>query len=131
MDFLKNAASQLGQQQQQQQQPQDGQQQQQQQQGGGGGLGGLVAGLAGGGNLGDKLNSMGGGGAQGEANEDYLDKGVDLVQQHILGEGPQDNETAAEQMKDEVISDMIRDKYKGVTGKDFPIPDKEQKFGGL
>lgn len=25
--------------------------------------------------MGDKLNSMAGGGAQGEANEDYLDKG--------------------------------------------------------
>ncbi|BEJ13634.1 hypothetical protein CspHIS471_0308080 [Cutaneotrichosporon sp. HIS471] len=131
MDFLKNAAGQLGQQGQGQQQPQDGQQQQQQQQGGGGGIGGLVAGLAGGGNLGDKLNSMGGGGAQGEANEDYLDKGVDLVQQHVLGQGPQDNETAPEQMKDEVISDMIRDRYKQTTGKEFFIADKEQKFGGL
>jgi hypothetical protein len=36
----------------------------------------VVSGLTSGqGNLGDKLNSMGGGGAQGEANEDYLDKG--------------------------------------------------------
>jgi len=46
-----------------------------------------------------------------------------------MGQGAQDNETAAEQAKDEVISDMIRDKYKATTGKDFFIPDKEQKFG--
>ncbi|CAK9783387.1 hypothetical protein CC85DRAFT_282124 [Cutaneotrichosporon oleaginosum] len=128
MDFLKNAAGSLGQQ--GQQQPQEGQQQQQQQQGGGG-LGGLVSGLTSGGNIGDKLNSMGGGGAQGEANEDYLDKGVDMVQQHVLGQGPQDNESAAEQAKDEIMSDMIRDRYKGMTGSDFPIADKEQKFGQM
>jgi len=29
--------------------------------------------------MGDKLNSMAGGGAQGEANEDYLDKGESSV----------------------------------------------------
>lgn len=39
-------------------------------------LGNAIGGLtSGGGNLGDKLNGMAGGGAQGEANEDYLDKG--------------------------------------------------------
>jgi hypothetical protein len=60
-----------------------------------------------------------------------------------MGQGPQDNESAAEQAKDEVISDMIRDKYKvsregqepanaqGATGSDFPIADKEQKFGQM
>lgn len=39
-------------------------------------LGSTISSLSSGGNLGDKLNSMGGGGAQGEANEDYLDKGM-------------------------------------------------------
>lgn len=48
-----------------------------------------------------------------------------------MGAGPQNNESAAEQAKDEVISDMIRDKYKTATGSDFPIADKEQKFGGM
>lgn len=56
--------------------------------------------------------------------------GVDIVQERFMGQGQQSNETAAEQAKDEVISDMIRDKYKGMTGSDFPIADKEQKFGG-
>lgn len=58
-----------------------------------------------------------------------LTPGVDLAQQYGLGQGQQSNETAAEQAKDEVMSDMIRDKYKGVTGSDFPIQDKEQKYG--
>lgn len=47
-----------------------------------------------------------------------------------MGQGPQNNESAAEQAKDEVISDMIRDKYKGVTGSDFPIADKQAQYGG-
>jgi hypothetical protein len=55
---------------------------------------------------------------------DYLDKGVDWVQEHVLGEGPQDNESALEQAKDEQISDFIRSQYKTATGKDFPIADK-------
>lgn len=38
-------------------------------------LGSTLQGLTGGGNMEDKLNSMGGGGAQGEADEDFLDKG--------------------------------------------------------
>ncbi|KAL2757746.1 hypothetical protein ACRALDRAFT_2025469 [Sodiomyces alcalophilus JCM 7366] len=77
----------------------------------------------------DKVNSMAGGGAQGEKNEDLLDKGVDLVQEHVLGQGPQSNESAAEQAKDEVISDTIRSKYKGVTGSEFPVADKDKKYG--
>ncbi|KAK2593634.1 hypothetical protein QQS21_008682 [Conoideocrella luteorostrata] len=78
----------------------------------------------------DKLNGMAGGGKQGEENEDGLDKAVDFVQEKFLGEGDQSNETAAEQAKDEAISDFIRDKYKTTTGKDFFIPDKEKKYGG-
>jgi hypothetical protein len=41
-----------------------------------------------------------------------------------MGQGPQDNESAGEQAKDEAISDYIRKGYKGATGKDFPIADK-------
>jgi hypothetical protein len=55
--------------------------------------------------------------------------GVDFFQQKFMGAGDQSNESAAEQQKDEVISDMIRDKYKGVTGSDFPIKDKEKQYG--
>jgi hypothetical protein len=54
---------------------------------------------------------------------------VDLVQQHVLKEGDQSNESAVEQAKDEQISDFIRDKYKQSTGKDFFVPDKDKKFG--
>lgn len=46
--------------------------------------------------------------------------------QQALGGGDQSNETAAEQFKDEQISDMIRSQYKSTTGKDFPIEDKER-----
>ncbi|CAE6422195.1 unnamed protein product [Rhizoctonia solani] len=82
---------------------------QQQQSGGGGVMGGI--------------NNALGGGQKGEQNEDLLDKGVDLVQQR-MGAGDQSNESAAEQAKDEAISDMIRSQYKNTTGSDFPIADK-------
>jgi len=52
------------------------------------------------------------------------DSGVDLVQEKVLGQGPQDNESAMEQAKDEQISDFVRRGYKGATGKDVPIADK-------
>lgn len=55
--------------------------------------------------------------------------GVDAVQQYGLGQGPQDNESAVEQAKDEQISDFIRGKYKSTTGKDIPIEDKKTTFG--
>ena len=42
----------------------------------------------------------------------------------MLGQGPQNNETAVEQAKDEQISDFIRGKYKTETGSDMPIKDK-------
>lgn len=80
------------------------------------------------GGLGNKLNSAAGGGRESEKNEDYLDKGVDLVQEKIFGQGPQDNESAVEQAKDEQISDFIRSQYKNATGKDIPIKDKETRF---
>ena len=50
---------------------------------------------------------------------------IDWVQEHVLGQGQQSNESAAEQLKDEQISDFIRDQYKKATGKDFPIADKK------
>ncbi|KAH7271755.1 hypothetical protein FSOLCH5_004614 [Fusarium solani] len=77
----------------------------------------------------DKLNGMAGGGAQGEKNEDGLDKAVDYVQEKFLGQGDQSNESATEQAKDEAISDFIRDKYKETTGKEFFVDDKDKKFG--
>jgi hypothetical protein len=46
-----------------------------------------------------------------------------------MGAGPQDNESAVEQAKDEQISDFLRGKYKSTTGGDFPIKDKETKLG--
>ncbi|PSN60639.1 hypothetical protein BS50DRAFT_579164 [Corynespora cassiicola Philippines] len=76
------------------------------------------------GGLGDKINSAAGGGRESEKNEDYLDKGVDYVQEKFLGQGPQDNESALEQAKDEQISDYIRKQYKNTTGSDIPIKDK-------
>ncbi|KAJ4338978.1 hypothetical protein N0V95_007923 [Ascochyta clinopodiicola] len=93
--------------------------QQQQSSGSGGFLGGI----------GDKLNSAAGGGRESEKNEDYLDKGVDFVQEKFLGQGPQDNESAVEQAKDEQISDFVRGQYKKTTGSDVPIKDKETRFG--
>ncbi|KAL1304899.1 hypothetical protein AAFC00_003817 [Neodothiora populina] len=77
----------------------------------------------------DKINSAAGGGRESEKNEDYLDKGVDFVQEKFLGQGPQDNESAVEQAKDEQISDFIRGQYKSYSGKDMPIKDKETRFG--
>ncbi|GAP92981.1 hypothetical protein SAMD00023353_9900250 [Rosellinia necatrix] len=74
----------------------------------------------------DKLNSLAGGGKASEKNEDALDKGVDWVQEHVLGQGDQSNESAAEQAKDEKISDFVRDQYKKTTGSDIPIKDKER-----
>ncbi|PPQ75754.1 hypothetical protein CVT24_002659 [Panaeolus cyanescens] len=85
---------------------------------------GMGSGGSGGGGFMDKVNSSMGGGKSSEANEDYLDKGVDFVQERFMGQGPQDNESAFEQAKDEQISDAIRRGYKSTTGSDFPIRDK-------
>ena len=41
-----------------------------------------------------------------------------------MGQGPQDNESAVEQAKDEKISDFIRGQYKNATGSNMPIEDK-------
>ncbi|KAI9652479.1 MAG: hypothetical protein M1831_006748 [Alyxoria varia] len=82
-----------------------------------------------GGGIMGKLNSMAGGGKESEKNEDGLDKGVDFVQEKFMGGDKQDNETAAEQAKDEAISDFIRDKYKSSTGSEVPIKDKDKSYG--
>ncbi|CAE6457252.1 unnamed protein product [Rhizoctonia solani] len=75
--------------------------------------------------LSGKLNEMAGGGKKSEANEDKLDKVIDIYQEHVLKQGPQDNESAFEQAKDEQISDALRAGFKMVTGKDIPLKDKE------
>lgn len=41
-----------------------------------------------------------------------------------MKQGPQDNESALEQAKDEQIANAIRGQYKNMTGKEFPIADK-------
>lgn len=52
-----------------------------------------------------------------------------MFQEKVLGQGDQSNESAAEQAKDEAISDFVRDQYKSTTGSDFPIEDKDKKYG--
>ncbi|KAI0366531.1 hypothetical protein BV20DRAFT_951957, partial [Pilatotrama ljubarskyi] len=71
-----------------------------------------------------QMNQIAGGGTAGEAKEDKLDKSIDWVQEHVLGQGQQSNESAAEQLKDEQISDFIRNQYKNITGSDLPVKDK-------
>jgi len=51
------------------------------------------------------------------------------VQEKVLGQGQQSNETAAEQAKDEAISDYVRDKYKETTGQEFFVKDQDKKYG--
>ncbi|KAK4146063.1 uncharacterized protein C8A04DRAFT_26225 [Dichotomopilus funicola] len=80
---------------------------------------------SGGDGLMDKFNNLAGGGAKGEQKEDGLDKGIDWVQEKVFKQGPQDNESAAEQATDKFIADQIRNQYKNATGRDFPIADKE------
>ncbi|KAI7311589.1 hypothetical protein KC315_g12283 [Hortaea werneckii] len=79
---------------------------------------------SGGGGLMDKINTMAGGGKASEKDEDALDKGIDAFQQYGMGEGPQNNESAVEQAKDEAISDYIRGQYQDATGSKMPIEDK-------
>ncbi|KAF4633091.1 hypothetical protein G7Y89_g5032 [Cudoniella acicularis] len=132
MDFLnkftggedKNQSQNGGQQQQQYSSPTQNQgQHSNQQQGGGNGASSFFSGI------GDKLNTAAGGGRESEKNEDMLDKGIDMFQEKVLGQGPQDNESAVEQAKDEQISDFIRGKFRDTTGKDIPIKDKKTRFG--
>lgn len=76
--------------------------------------------------------------------------GIDFVQEKFMGQGPQNNESAVEQAKDEQISDFseytptsrvgeagkwrancpaVRGQYKSATGSDMPIKDKETRLG--
>lgn len=50
--------------------------------------------------------------------------GIDFVQERVLGQGAQNNESAIEQAKDEQVSDFIRGQYKNQTGKEFFVKDK-------
>ncbi|PSR84104.1 hypothetical protein PHLCEN_2v5532 [Hermanssonia centrifuga] len=68
----------------------------------------------------EKLNEMAGGGAKSEENE-----AVDFIQEHMLRQGDQSNESALEQMKDEQISDAIRLAYRQVIGHELPVKDKK------
>jgi hypothetical protein len=54
-----------------------------------------------------------------------IQTGVDLVQEKVFGQGPQDNENALEQAKDKQISDFVRSKWKSTTGSDVPFKDKQ------
>jgi hypothetical protein len=94
----------------------------------------------------DKLHGMAGGGPESEKKEDTLDKGefllasdviesnkpyhskantlspgIDWVQENVFKQGDQSNESAAEQAKDRMIAQQIRDQYKNYSG------GKEQK----
>lgn len=41
--------------------------------------------------------------------------GIDVIQEKVLGQGPQNNESAIEQAKDEQMSDFIRSKVRGTS----------------
>ncbi|EAQ87827.1 hypothetical protein CHGG_04446 [Chaetomium globosum CBS 148.51] len=120
MDFVNKIANQV-----QGDKPQGQQSQQQPQQSSSGG--GFM----------DKLHGLAGGGPESEKKEDALDKGIDWLQEKVFKQGPQTNESAAEQAKDRLIAQQIREQYKNATGKDFPIKEEERKaaekngFGGL
>ncbi|AEO66602.1 e4c4ceb0-a765-498c-99c5-6538e9a62e0e [Thermothielavioides terrestris] len=79
---------------------------------------------SGSGNLMGRLQGMAGGGPQGEKHEDALDKGIDWVQEHVFKQGPQSNESAAEQAKDKFIAQNVREQYQKATGKEFPVKEK-------
>jgi hypothetical protein len=59
----------------------------------------------------------------------YTVTGIDFVQEKFMGQGPQNNESAIEQAKDEQISDFIRGQYKSKTRSNVPIEDKPTRFG--
>ena len=56
---------------------------------------------------------------------DNILSAVDFVQEHVLKQGDQKNESAWEPAKDEQISDAIRKTYKNATGHEFFVKDKE------
>ncbi|KAJ7580918.1 hypothetical protein C8J56DRAFT_896271 [Mycena floridula] len=68
------------------------------------------------------LEKMGlfGGGAAAEKKEDHLDKAVDFIQEHVLHQGSQKNESVLEQLKDKQIASAVRDQYEHLTGYELP-----------
>ncbi|KUI63110.1 hypothetical protein VP1G_10229 [Cytospora mali] len=56
----------------------------------------------------DRLNEGMGGGRKAEEQEDLLDKTIDAIQQYVLLEGPQQQESCLEQIKDKQIAQFIR-----------------------
>ncbi|KAL0958705.1 hypothetical protein HGRIS_014036 [Hohenbuehelia grisea] len=71
------------------------------------------------------LNTVMGGGKSAEEKEDMLDKAIDYAQEHVLKQGPQDNEDAVEQATDKIIAGAVRDQYKKLTGNEFPLAEKK------
>jgi hypothetical protein len=51
-------------------------------------------------------------------------QGIDWVQEHVFKQGPQSNESAAEQAKDKFIAQNVREQYQKATGKEFPVKEK-------
>jgi hypothetical protein len=51
-----------------------------------------------------------------------------MSQEKVLGRGPQPNESAIQQAKDEKISDSIRDQFNSTAEKDFPVADKDTRL---
>jgi hypothetical protein len=47
------------------------------------------------------------------------------VQENVMGQGPQNNESAVEQAKDEQISGFVKRGFKGATGKDIPFTENK------
>ncbi|KAF8155429.1 hypothetical protein B0H34DRAFT_713234 [Crassisporium funariophilum] len=77
----------------------------------------------------DKVSKSGHGGSPAHAGDqtkptggksDPLDKAIDMVQEHVLKQGSQKNESAAEQAKDQKLASGIRKLFKMLTGKNVP-----------
>jgi capsid protein len=47
-----------------------------------------------------------------------------MFQEHILRQGPQNNESAFEQAQDRAIADSIKHQFENITGKHFSGKDK-------
>lgn len=50
---------------------------------------------------------------------------IDLVQEHVLKQGQQKNESALEQAKDRQIAGAIRHGFESITGREFPSHKKD------
>jgi len=50
-----------------------------------------------------------------------LIKAINFVQEHVLDEGSQKNESFVEKLKDKEIAHLIRHEYKNATGHEFFI----------